>query len=178
MPIPKLALLNGIFCVCSRKLVIYYEHIVTDSRCWFLKLTCIVSFVYDETISINQCRQHKNPNNFGRATVFAKDNAADLLLQKVTQYVKSFNIISKNVQLVPKLSSTHSKLTLVTAHSRPKKCLRGTFTQQKLLAPSEYRSTVQVGSFKNQFHHHRTGRNNQRLKHDAAITSNDAPLAI
>jgi len=33
---------------------------------------------------------------------------------------KSFNAIkvSKNVQLVPKLASTHNKLTLVTAHSR------------------------------------------------------------
>jgi len=40
----------------------------------------IFGFVYDEAISINQCKQHKNPNNW--ATVFAKDNAADLLLQK------------------------------------------------------------------------------------------------
>jgi len=46
----------------------------------------VFGFVYDEVISIIQCRQHKNP--IIRATVFAKDNAADLLLQKVTQYAQ------------------------------------------------------------------------------------------
>jgi len=24
---------------------------------------CIFGFVYDEAISVNQCRQHQNPNN-------------------------------------------------------------------------------------------------------------------
>jgi len=47
---------------------------------------CIFGFVYDEPIRLIQCRQHKNPNN--RDTVFAKNNAADLLMQKVIQYTK------------------------------------------------------------------------------------------
>jgi len=46
----------------------------------------IFGFVYDEAISIVQCRQRKNP--IIKATVFAKGNAVDLLLQKVTQYAK------------------------------------------------------------------------------------------
>ena len=57
----------------------------------------------------------------------------------------------------------------------PIKCMRRTFTQLKLFTPPEYRSTV--GSLKNQFHQDRTGRNNQRLKHDATLISNAAPLA-
>jgi len=48
-----------------------------------------------------------------------------------------------------------------------------TLTQQKLSAPSECLSTdrvvLQVGWVKNRFRHHRTGRNNQRLKHDAIL---------
>jgi len=82
-----------------------------------------------------------------RATVFAKDNAADLLLQKVTQYAKKLwrdQVYSKNVQLVPKLASTHNKLTLVTAHSHSKNALMRR-TQQKLLTPSEYRSAGRIG---------------------------------
>jgi len=49
----------------------------------------------------------------------------------------------KNAQLTPKPAST-DKLTLVTAHSRIKKCMHEKLNQQKLLAPSEYRSTDQV----------------------------------
>jgi len=81
---------------------------------------CIFGFVYDEVISVNQGGQHKIP--IIKATVFAKDNATDLLLQEVTQYVKKLqcdHVYSKNVQLTPKLASTH-KLTLITAHSHLK----------------------------------------------------------
>jgi len=46
----------------------------------------------------------------------------------------------KNAQLTPKPAST-DRLTPVTAHSRPKKYMRRTPTQQKLLALSEYCST-------------------------------------
>jgi len=56
---------------------------------------------------------------------------------------------SKNVQLLPKLASTHNNFTLVTAQSHSKNAfMRRTLTQQKLITPSEYRSAVQVGSVK------------------------------
>jgi len=86
MPIQKLALLNrdSFVFVPESWLVIYYEH--RQSMLILKADFCIFGFVYDEAISINQCWQHKNPNTYCRATVFAKDNAADLLLQKVTQY--------------------------------------------------------------------------------------------
>ena len=41
-------------------------------------------------------------------------------------------------QLVPKLASTHNKLTLVTVHLCPKNACLRMLTQQKLLTPSEY----------------------------------------
>jgi len=47
---------------------------------------CVFGFVYDEAISIIQWKQHKNP--IISPTAFAKNSAADFLLQKVTQYAK------------------------------------------------------------------------------------------
>jgi len=46
--------------------------------------------------------------------------------------------------LAPKSEST-DKLTPVTEHSRLRKCMHETLTQQKLLTPSEYRSTGRIG---------------------------------
>ena len=46
--------------------------------------------------------------------------------------------------LAPKPVST-DKLTPVTEHSCLKKCMHKTLTQQKLLTPSEYRSTGRIG---------------------------------
>jgi len=65
MPIPKLALLNRDFCVCSRKLVSYLLRIYSHRQSMlFLKADfCIFDFVYDEAISIIQGRQYENPNN-------------------------------------------------------------------------------------------------------------------
>jgi len=46
--------------------------------------------------------------------------------------------------LAPKPEFT-DKLTPVTEHSPLKKCMHKTLTQQKLLTPSEYRSTGRIG---------------------------------
>jgi len=50
-----------------------------------------------------------------------------------------------------------------------------TLTQQKLLAQSEYYSidkvVLQVGWVENQLRHHRTGRNNQCMKHNTILES-------
>jgi len=65
MPIPKIALLNLDFCVCSKKLVSYLLRTFSHRQSiLFLKADfCIFDFVYDEAISIIQGRQYKNANN-------------------------------------------------------------------------------------------------------------------
>jgi len=52
MPIPKLALLNGIFlCFSSKLVVVYYEHISHRQSILILKADfCIFAFVCDEAI--------------------------------------------------------------------------------------------------------------------------------
>jgi len=61
---PKLVLLNGIFCVCSRKLVSCLLQAYSHRQSMLILKAdfCIFGFVYDEAISINHCRRHKNPN--------------------------------------------------------------------------------------------------------------------
>ena len=65
MPIPKLELSNGIFCVCSRKLVSCLLRAYSHRQSMLILKAdfCIFGFVYDKAIGINQCKQHKNPNN-------------------------------------------------------------------------------------------------------------------
>ena len=69
-------------------------------------------------------------------------------------------------------TSVHSQAHSGNCAIAPKK-LHWILTQQKLSTPSEYRSTdwvvAQVGWVKNRFRHHRTGRNDHRLKHDAIL---------
>jgi len=57
----------------------------------------------------------------------------------------------------------------------PKKCGHRTFTQQTF--NTIWIFVLQVGLVKLRFRHHRTGHNNQRLNHDATITSIAAQLA-
>jgi len=79
-----------------------------------------------------------------------------------------------NAQLAPK-PGCNDNLTLVTAHS----CLKDACIEYSLNRNFYHRLNIvlQVGSVKNRFRHHRTGRNIQRLKHDATITLNAAPQA-
>jgi len=66
----------------------------------------------------------------------------------IPNVVPFWNLVPfKNAQLVPKLASTGNKLILITAACAlaPKKCMRRTLTLNKLLTPSEYRSTDRIG---------------------------------
>jgi len=51
--------------VSENWLVIYYEHYYSHRQpILILKADfCIFGFVYDEAVSLIQCRHHKNPNN-------------------------------------------------------------------------------------------------------------------